>query len=58
MRGVAAHPRRLASDHRMFVGESDSYAGPIGRPDRDDERIARHLDIDRAAPFGTQAVAR
>ena len=37
---VAAHPRRLAGDQRMLVGESDSYAGAIGRPDRDDRIVA------------------
>jgi hypothetical protein len=37
---VATHPRRLAGDQRMLVGESDSYAGAIGRPDHDD-RIVR-----------------
>ena len=30
---VVAHPRRLAGDQRMLMGESDSYAGAIGRPD-------------------------
>ena len=24
---VSTHPRRLAGDQRMLVGESDSYAG-------------------------------
>jgi hypothetical protein len=37
---VATHPRRLAGDQRMLVGESDSYAGAIGRPDRDDRIVA------------------
>ena len=36
---VATRPRRLAGDQRMLVGESDSYAGAIGRPDRDDRIV-------------------
>jgi hypothetical protein len=27
----------------MLVGESDSYAGAVGRPDRDD-RIVAHME--------------
>ena len=37
---VATHPRRLAGDQRMLVGESDSYAGAIGQPDRDARIVA------------------
>ena len=43
MARVATHPRRLAGDQRMLVGESDSYAGAIGRPDRDDRIVAEGL---------------
>jgi hypothetical protein len=37
---VATHPRRLTGDQTMLVGESDSYAGAIGRPDRYDRIVA------------------
>ncbi len=40
---VATHPRRLAGDQRMLVGESDSYDGAIGRPDRDDRIVAEAM---------------
>ncbi len=43
MARVAANARRLAGDQRMLVGESDSYAGAIGRPDRDDRIVAEAL---------------
>ncbi len=34
----------------MLVGESDSYAGAIGRPDRDDRIVAKA--ITRVGQFG------
>ena len=53
---VATHPRRLAGDQRMLVGESDSYAGAIGRPDRDDRIVAVGIFRPRtklASPFAS-----
>jgi hypothetical protein len=45
---LVAHPRRLAGDQRMLVGESDSYAGAIGRPDRDARIVAEALTVPAA----------
>ena len=40
-------PQRIRADsprdQRMLVAESDSYAGAIGRPDRDDQIVAEGL---------------
>jgi hypothetical protein len=47
---VAVHPRRLADDQRMLVGESDSYASAIGRPDRDDRIVAVAITPAAAEP--------
>ncbi len=43
---VATHPQRLAGDETRLVGESDSYACAIGRPDRDDRIVAEGLAAD------------
>jgi hypothetical protein len=51
---VATHARRLAGEQRRLVGESDLYAGAIGRPDREDRIVAIALARDipnRATPL-------
>jgi hypothetical protein len=44
---VATPPRRPAGERRMLVGESDSYAGAIGRPDPDDRIVEAFADSAR-----------
>jgi hypothetical protein len=58
MARVAANARRLAGDQRMLVGESDSYAGAIGRPDRDDRIVAEALAPSDGAEVAKAFVGR
>ena len=43
MRGLQRIRADSPRDQRMLVAESDSYAGAIGRPDRDDQIVAEGL---------------
>jgi hypothetical protein len=54
---VATHPRRVAGDWRMLVGEADSYAGAVGRLDRDDRIVVKGVACAVAAE-GMDAIVR